>query len=77
MRIVRCLENAELPRVFFVLSFLLCDLCGGCSGRQDGMYARVDGADEVYADAEKVFRIGRGQDIMSEGRVFRGRSKLR
>ena len=27
------------------------------------MYARVDGADEVYAGAEKVFCILRGQDI--------------
>ena len=36
------------------------------------MYARVDGADEVYAGADKVFCIGRGQDIMSEGRVSAG-----
>ena len=36
------------------------------------MYARVDGADEVYAGAEKLFCIGRGQDIMSEVRVSAG-----
>ena len=36
------------------------------------MHAWVDGADEVYAGAEKVFCIRRGQDIMSEGRVSAG-----
>ena len=36
------------------------------------MYARVDGVDEVYAGAEKVFCIVRGQDVLSVGRVCGG-----
>ena len=36
------------------------------------MHAWVDGADEVYAGAEEVFCFGRGQDVVSEGRVSAG-----
>ena len=33
------------------------------------MHAWVDGADEVHAGAEDVFRIRRGQDVVAEGRI--------
>ena len=36
------------------------------------MHTWVDGADEVYAGAEEVFCFGRGQDVMSKGRVSAG-----
>ena len=36
------------------------------------MHAWVDGADEVHAGAEDVFRIQRGQDIVAKGRIAAG-----
>ena len=36
------------------------------------MHARVDGADEVHAGAEEVFRIRRGQDVVAEGQIAAG-----
>ena len=36
------------------------------------MHDWVDGADEVHAGAEDLFRIRRGQDIVAEGRIAAG-----
>ena len=36
------------------------------------MHARVDRADEVHAGAKDVFRIRRGQDIVTKGRIAAG-----
>ena len=36
------------------------------------MHTRVDGADEVHAGAEDVFRIQNVQDIVAEGRIAVG-----
>ena len=39
---------------------------------EDGMYAWVDGTDEVEAGAKKVFHIRYSQDVVAEGQVTAG-----